>query len=210
MGDWNLKEFKALCIKSGLYKLLSYSESLAFKYLAAKYHKGIIQQKLNEIALDVSLEKLLASDFEIAFELDSLMLTLNSMWDILGQLLNECFIHEDVGKVKFDTISKDCSNLLPIEIKSTLCNIRGDHLYTTIKEYVNVSKHRYAIKGETEVSFRETNRKISYITQEFEYKQGQKQRLTPNKAFKCLEFVGKSVDQVGFEIHKEVKLGHVT
>ena len=214
MGVWNLREFKALCLNSGLDKQLFYTESLAFKWEAAKYHKGIIQQKMNE-SPKLSPNKLLAYDFEIAFELDALMSALNSIWDILAQLLNECFIRHkiDASSVSFNILSdtnKDYRKLIPTEVRHITNNIPRSPPYPTIKDYVNVSKHRYAIKGEIDVDYREIPTRVSYKTQQFECKKGQRRRLTPNKAFKCLEFVGKSVDQVGAEVQKEVKLGQVT
>jgi len=213
MGAWNLPEFKATCVNSGLDKLWFYTESLAFKYAAAKYHTKIIQQKINEAVPVLSLDKLLASDFEIAFELDALMAALNSIWDILAQLLNECFIKIHTSEISFSEFSdpkKDFYKSIPPEIQSILDSIRGNHLYATIKDYVNVSKHIYAIKGEIEVDFRETPTRVSYKTREFEHKKGQRRRLTPDKAFKCLEFAGKSVAQIGVKIHETVKLGNIT
>ncbi len=85
MGAWNLKAFKTLCLNSGFDKAWFYTESLAFKWNAAIYHKGKIQQKINEVNYNSFLEKAPAYDYEIAFELDALMVTLNSIWDILGQ-----------------------------------------------------------------------------------------------------------------------------
>ena len=211
MGNWNLRKFKALCLNRGLDRLSFYTESLAFKYNAALYHKDIIERKMQNVkdkGMKLPPEKIAALDLEIAFEFDALMLTLNSTWDILGQLLNERFIRPkiDTTCVSFDRVSdptKAHRQSIPPEIQSLLDSIRGNCLYSMIKDYVNVSKHRYAIKGEIEVDFGETPTRVSYKTQEFEYKRGQRRRLTPDKAFKCLEFVGKSVDQVGAEVQKE-------
>jgi len=212
VGAWNLREFKALCLDLGLERLLFYTESLALKYNAAIYHKDVIQRRISELGLEFSLHKSLSADSEIAFELDALMAALNSMWDILGQLLNGCFIRPemDTGKVTFNKVSRDYVEVMPSEIQSILSHIRGNHLYSTIKDYVDVSKHRHAIKGEVNVDFRETPTRVSYETQEFEYKRGRRHTLTPNEAFKCLEFVGESVDQIGAKIHEAVKLGNVT
>lgn len=212
MGAWNLKEFNTLCLDSGFDKALFYTSSLAFKWHASIYHKDKIQQKIDEISPKSFLEKAPAYDLEIAFELDALMTTLNSMWDILGQLINECLIRpkRDTSEMYFDDVFKFCWDSIPSEIQPILKSIRGNALYHTIKAYANVSKHRYAIKGEVHMDVSKKPTKVSYVIQEFEYKKGEWHRLTPDKTFKCLEFVGKSVDQIGAKIHESIKLGNVT
>ena len=202
MGAWNLKEFKTLCLDSGLDKTWFYTKSLAFKWNAAIYHKDKIQQKIDEINPQSFLEKAPAYDLEIAFELDALMTTLNSMWDILGQLINECLIRpkRDTSKMYFDDVFKCCWNSIPSEIQPILKSIRGNELYRIIKAYANVSKHRYAIQGEVYMDMGKKPTKVSYVIPEFEYK----------KTFECLDFVGKSVDQIGARIHESIKLGNIT
>ncbi len=210
MGDWNLKEFKTLCVNSRLDKAWFYTESLAFKWRAAVYHKGNIQQKVGELNFNSFLEKAPAYDYEIAFELDALMATLNSMWDILGQLINECFIRPkiDASKMYFDNIFNCHWNSISPEIQPILKPIRGNELYHIIKAFANVSKHRHAIQGEIHMDVSEKPTEVSYVTTEFEYK-GKWHKLTLDDAFRYLEFVGKSVDQVGAKIHELVKLGNI-
>ncbi len=212
MSAWNLKEFKTLCLNSGFDKALFHTESLAFKWNAAIYHKGKIQQKISEINVNSSLEKAPVYDYEIAFELDALMVTINSMWDILGQLINECFIHPkiDASKMYFDDIFKCHWGSMPPEIQPLLKPIRGNALYRTIKAFANVSKHRYAIQGEIYMDVSKKPTEVEYVTTEFEYKKGEWHKLTLDSASSCLEFVGKSVDQVGAKIHELVKLGNIT
>ena len=204
MGAWNLKEFKALCLNSGFDKAWFYTESLAFKWNAAIYHKGKIQQKMDELSSKTFLEKAPAYDYEIAFELNALILTLSSMWDILGQLVNECFIRPkiDASKVHFDDIFKCYWDSIPPEIQQTLKPIRGNALYRIIKAFANVSKHRYAIQGEVNMDVSEKPAQKSYVTTEFEHKKGEWHKLTQDKAFRCMEFVGKSVDQIGAKLHE--------
>ena len=208
MGDWNLTEFKTLCLNSGLDKLLFYTKSLALNWHAVIYHKNNIKRKIDEIGPQSFLAKAPAYEIEIAFELQALMTTLNSMWDILGQLINECFIRpkKDARKMYFDDIFKCYWDSIPSEIQTILKRIRGDTLYRRIKAYANVSKHRYAIQGEIHMDLSEKPTKISYVIPEFEYKNGEWHKLTLDKAFKCLEFVGTSVDQIGAKIHEFVKL----
>ncbi len=205
MGAWNLKEFKTLCLNSGFDEALFYTNSLAVKWNAAIYHKGKIQQKIKEINSTSFLEKAPAYDYEIAFELDALMLTLNSVWDILAQLLNERFVKTDSSEVSFSKFSnpKECYyRLIPPEIQQILEPIRGNALYRTIKTFANVSKHRHAPQGEINMDVSKKPANVSYI---IEYKKGKWHKLTPNEAFRCMGFVGKSVDQVGAKIHKLMK-----
>ncbi len=190
MGAWNLKEFKTLCLSSGFDKAWFYTESLAFKWNAVIYYKSKLQQKINEINFNSFLKKAPAYDYEIAFELDALMLTLNSMWDILIGLIDECSCYR---------------NSIPAEIQPILKPIKGNALYRTIKAFANVSKHRHAIQGEINMDVSEKPAKKSYVTTEFEYKKGEWHKLTSDKAFRCMEFVGKSVDQIGAKIHELLK-----
>lgn len=215
MGAWNLKEFKTLCLNSGFDKAWFYTESLAFKWNAAIYHKDNIQKKINEINFNSFLKKAPAYDYEIAFELDALMLTLNSMWDILGQLINECFIRSKIpaSGLYFDNILNNKidnirQNSIPPEIQQILEPIRGNEHYHTIRAFANVSKHRHAIQGAIHMDVSEKPAKVWYVTTEFEDKKGKWHKLTIDDALNCWEFVdrvGKSVDQVGAKIHKLMK-----
>jgi hypothetical protein len=212
MGAWNLKEFKTLCLNSGFDKAWFYTESLAFKWNAAIYHKDNIQQKINEINFNTFLEKGAAYDYEIAFEINALMITLSSMWDILGQLINECFIRPKIptSSLYFDNIlnnkiSDIQQNSIPTEIKRFLKPIQVDENYHKIRAFANVSKHRHAIQGEIHMDVSEA--KKSYVITKFEYKE-KWYNLTLDDASRCWEFmdnVGKSVDQIGTKIHELVK-----
>ncbi len=214
MGAWNLKEFKTLCLNSGFDEALFYTNSLAIKWNAAIYHKHNIQQKMAELDSNSFLAKAPAYDHEIAFELDALMVTLNSIWDILGQLINECFIRPKIpaSKLYFDNIlnnkiSDIRQNSIPPEIHQILKPIHGDEHYHKIRAFANVSKHRHAIQGEIYMDVSEKPTKKSYVTTEFEYKR-KWYKLTVDDAFSCWEFVnkvGKSVDQIGAKIHELLK-----
>ncbi|HUV46465.1 MAG TPA: hypothetical protein VMW45_05305 [Dehalococcoidia bacterium] len=209
MGAWNLKEFKILCLNSGFDKALFYTNSLAVKWNAAIYHKHNIQQKMVELNFNSVLAKGPAYDYEIAFELDALMLTLNSMWDILGQLINECFIRPKIpaSDVYFDKILNRYLNSIPPEIQDILKPIQGNKHYHTIRAFANVSKHRHVIPGEIHMDFSDKPAQKSYVITELEYN-GEWYKLTLADGFECWKFVnevGKSVDQVGAKIHKLMK-----
>jgi len=165
MGAWNLKEFKTFCLNSGLDKALHYTNSLAFKWNAAKYHKGNILQKIKEITPSSFLEKAPAYDYEIAFELDALMASLNSMWDILGQLVNECFISPkiEMNIMFFNDIYNCYWDSIPKVLQQTLTPIKGNELYNIIKTFNTTSKHRGAPKGEIYMDVSENISQVSYI-----------------------------------------------
>jgi len=214
MGAWNLKEFKTLCLSSGLDKAWFYTENLTLKWNAAIYHKDNIQKKIAELNFNSFLEKAPAYDYEIAFELNALMTTLNSMWDILGQLINECFIRPKIraSSLYFDNILNNKidnirQNSIPPEIHQILKSIQGNKHYHTIKAFANVSKHRQAIQGAIHIDVSEKPTKKSYVTTEFEYKE-KWYKLTIDDAFRCWQFmddVGNPVDQLGAKIHELVR-----
>ncbi len=209
MGAWNLKEFKALCLSSRFDKAWFFTESLAFKWNAAIYHKDNIQKKMAELNFNSFLVKAPAYDYEIAFELNALMTTLNSMWDILGQLINECFIRPRIraSKMYFYDIFECYWDSIPPEIQQILKPIQGNEHYRTIRAFANVSKHRHKIQGEINIDVTEKPAKKSYVTTKFEC-DGKWEQLTLDDASRCWEFMdemGKSVDRIGAKIQKLLK-----
>jgi len=134
--------------------------------------------------------------FIIDCELNSLMLSLNSIFDILGQLINECFItpKTPIEEVKFDNIVTAKS--IPNNLKGFLKSVKGNTHYQMIRAYANVSKHRHVIQGTNNINFTKIPAAISYKSTEFEHK-GKLHTLTHEKAFECWEFVGKSLVQLG-------------
>jgi len=209
LGNWNLKEFKQICLQKEFNELLHYTESLAFKWQAAIYHKDNIEEKINGLQTDFSLEKAARYDYEIIFEADALLTVLNSMWDILAQIINECFIHKEIKKVYFCTILVNNHNLIPAQVKSYLVEIEEAELYKTIKAYCNTSKHRYAVRGNTDTDVSKKPYDVKFIVDEFEYN-GKRYKLTQKKVLECYKFAGKSFDTVGNEIHKLLKSGDIT
>ncbi len=215
MGAWNLKEFKTLCHDLGLDKACLYAHSLSVRWSAARYHKRNIQQsinklnKINETRIITFPNDVAEYTSEFNFELDALMLTLNSIFDILGQLINECFINPKIpiGKVKFDNVVNHSS--IPSELKLILNPIRGNPLYQKIRAYANVSKHRYVIQGTNHIDFTKIPTTVSYESTEFEYND-EWHELTLDTAFNCWKFVGKSVIKVGTRTHELVKVGNFT
>jgi len=209
MGAWNLKEFKTLCLNSGLDKACLYADSLSIRWGAARYHKRNIQQKINELNIETFPKKVADYTSEFNFELDALMLTLNSIFDISGQLINECFINPKIPirSVKFADVVNHSS--IPSELKSILNDIKGKTLYQKIRAYANVSKHRYVIQGINRIDFTKIPTTVSYESTEFEYRD-EWHKLTLDTAFKCWKFVGESLIQVGIKIQELVKAGNFT
>jgi hypothetical protein len=206
MGVWKVKEFNALCHDLGLDKACLYADSLSIRWSAARYHKQNIQQKINELNIETFPEKVADYTSQFNFEFDALMLTLNSMWDILGQLINECFIRPkiDANKMYFDDIFKCYWDSIPSELKPILTSIKGNALYQKIKAYANVSKHKYVIQGTNQIDFTKIPTTVSYEA-EFEYRRGEWHKLTLDAAVKCCKFAGESVIQVGTKTQELVK-----
>ena len=211
MDVWKVKEFNALCHDLGLDKACLYADSLSTRWGAARYHKRNIQQKINELKIETFLKKGADYTSEFNFELDALMLILNSMWDILGQVINECFIRPkiDASKMYFNDIFKCYWDSIPPEIQQILKPIKGNALYQKIKAYANVSKHRYVIQGTNRIDFTKIPTTVSYESTEFEYND-EWHKLTLDTAFKCWKFVGESLIQVGIKIQELVKAGNFT
>ena len=209
MDVWKVKDFIALCHDLGLDKACLYANSLSIRWSAAGYHGRNIQQKISELNIETFPKKVADYASEFNFELDSLMLTLNSTFDILGQLINECFINPKipVDDVIFDKLFNHSS--IPSELKPILTCIKGDKLYQNIRAYANVSKHRYVIQGTNHIDFTRIPTTVSYESIEFEYRD-EWYKLTYDTAFKCWKFVGKSLIKAGTKIQELVKAGNFT
>jgi len=207
MDVWKVKEFNALCHDLGLDKACLYADSLSIRWSAARYHKRNIQQKINELNIETFPKKVADYTSEFNFELDALMLTLNSIFDILGQLINEFFINPKIpiGSVKFDNVVNHSS--IPSELKLILNPIKGKPLYQKIRAYANVSKHRYVIQGTNRIDFTKIPTTVSYESTEFEYRD-EWHKLTLDTALNCWKFVGESLIQVGIKIQELVKAGN--
>jgi len=210
MGVWKVKDFNAICRDLGLDKACLYADSLSTRWLSARYHKSNIQQNMDEMKdIKSFLKNMSYYSFTINFELDALMLSLNSIFDILGQLINECFISPKIpiDRVKFDKVVNH--NSIPDDLRQILKSIKKDPLYQKIKAYANISKHRYVIQGDNNIDFTQIPTTISYKSTEFEYN-GKWHELTHDTAFRCWKFVGESLIQAGNMIQELVKSGSFT
>ena len=210
MDVWKVEEFNALCHDLGLDKACLYAGSLSIRWSAIRYHKSNIQQNMDEMKdIKSFLKNMSYYSFTVNFELDALMLTLNSIFDILGQLINECFINPKIpiGSVKFDDVVNHSS--IPSELKSILNDIKGNTLYQKIRAYANVSKNRYVIQGTNHIDFTKIPTTVSYESTEFECRD-EWHKLTLDTAFNCWKFVGKSVIKAGTKTQELVKAGNFT
>jgi hypothetical protein len=202
MFAWNPKEFNKLCKQAGLKGASVYIGSLVVKKWAAYYHKENFQKKLSELkkkGLGFAPLRTLQYEKEIAFEIDALMVTLNSIWDILAQLINECFAKIDSNEVSFNKFANPkeyCHKLIPSEIQPLLISIRSNTLYRTINCYANVSKHKYLPSGDIYMDVSAKPRKVSYVISQFNYKKGEWHDLSDDKALKCYDFMIKSINQI--------------
>jgi len=210
MRKWSIKDFNAICRDLGLDKACLYADSLSFRWLDARYHRSNIQQKMDEMK-DVGsfIEKGAESTFIIDCELNALMLSLNSIFDILGQLINECFIKPKmrIDCVTFNKVVNHIST--PDQLKSILNSIKGDTLYQIIRAYSNVSKHRHVIQGTNNIDFTKIPTTVSYKSTEFEYK-GEWHILTHDTVFRCYKFASESLVQIGNTTQGLVKARNFT
>jgi hypothetical protein len=204
MGAWKVEEFNSLCHDLGLDKASIYSNSLSIRWSEARYHKQNIKQKINGLEIETFPETVSDYTSQFNFELDALMLTLNSIFDIMGQLLNECFIRPKMSAddVKFDEVVNHSS--IPSELKPILTSIKGNALYRKIKAYADVSKHKHVIQGTNQIDFTRIPTTVSYET-EFEYRNGEWHKLTLDAAIECWKFVGESVIRVGTKTQELLK-----
>jgi hypothetical protein len=195
----------------GLESAQKYASSLVLKKCDTLYHKKNVEKRLSEIQekrLKLSTGKLIEYEFEITFELDALVSTLNTVWDVLAQLINECFIRIDICNVSFTKFSNPKHpyyKLVPPKIQRILTSIRGNTLYRDIYCFTNISKHRYAVSGELVIDFSKESQSISYSTVKLEYKKREWHTFTDEKAFKCVGFMIDSVNRVGFTINQLLK-----
>ena len=203
METWNKREFRALCEQANN-DGIRFAESLSLKYLAARdYHQKNILQKLEEAKAFKELSDLTCLDFEIAWELDAFMNALNSVFDLLAQLINECLRlpRLPVEKVEFLEVSKWD---VPKDIRCKVASVAKDEWFLRIRDYCNVSKHHYAIKGDVHVEFGDPDTHTGYRTKEFDYKARVAQCISDRELEGCLKFVGRSVNEIGALLNHEL------
>ena len=203
MKTWNIKEFRTLCEQANN-EGVKFAESLSLKFLAARdYHQKNILQKLEEAKVLKEPSDLVRLDFEIAWELDAFMNALNSMFDLLAQLINECLClpRLPVEKGEFCKASKWD---VPKDVRCKVASMAEDEWFLRIRDYCNVSKHHYAIKGDVHVEFGNPDTHTGYRTKEFDYKARVAQCITDQELGGCLKFVGRSVNEIGALLNHEL------
>lgn len=206
MGTWNIKEFKDLC-KQANRDGAKFAESLAVRFLAARdYHQKNILQKLEEAKSLRDPKDLLRLDHEIAWELDAFMNALNSNFDFLAQLTNECLRKPKLDVTKVDPCHLNWmrGNGIADSVSNKFEDMAKDKWFTKIHDYCNVSKHHYAIKGDVHVEFGDARVKTGYHTKEFDFKQRCAQRMSDSELRDCIAFVGKYVDEIGVLLNREL------
>lgn len=204
MGIWNIMEFKTLCEQAHI-DGVPFAESLAVKYMASQgYHGKNILDKLKEAEALKSPEDLARLDMEIAWELDAFMNALNSMFDILAQLINECLCSPKlpVGDVDIYKV-KDWD--VPREIIEIIDNATTNEQFDMIRGYCNVSKHHYAIKGGVHVDFSGSDIKTNYYSNKFTNKSKDTKYINAHELSNYLKFAGGVVDQVGMLLNRELR-----
>jgi hypothetical protein len=206
MGTWNIKEFKDLC-KQANRDGAKFAESLAVRFMAARdYHQKNIFQKLEEAKSLRDSNDLCRLDYEIAWELDAFMNALNSIFDFLAQLINECLRKPklDVAKVDPCRFNWMRGNGIADSVSNKFEDMVKDKWFTKIHDYCNVSKHHYAIKGDVNVEFGDARVKTWYYTKEFDFKQRCAQHISASELKDYLVFVGNYVNEIGVLLNHEL------
>ena len=203
-SKWNTRQFKELGKEAGN-EGVRYAESLSLKFIAARdYRQQNTLQKLKYAKEFKELEDLPRLDFEIAFEMDAFMNALNSMFDFLAQILNECLRppKSPVEEVNFGKISK--WDDVPEDLRCKFIRMAKNEWFLKIRDYCNVSKHHYAIKGDVHVEFLDHERHTGYQTKEFNYGKRIAQSISNQEINGCLKFVGRSVNGIGVILNQEL------
>jgi len=203
-SKWNIREFRALCEQANN-EGVRFAESLSLKFIAARdYHHKNILQKLKEAKEFKDLKDLTRLDFEIACEMDAFMNALNSTFDLLAQLVNECLrsSKSPAAKIEFHKISK--WDDVPEGIRCKVARMAKNEWFLKIRDYCNVSKHHQVIKGDVHVEFLDLEIHTGYHTKEFNYRKRIAQSISDRELDGCLKFVGRSVNGIGVILNQEL------
>jgi len=203
-SKWSISEFKVLCEQANN-EGYRFAESLAIKFRAARdYHQKTILQKLEEAQGLREPNKLTRLDFEITCEIDAFMNALNSIFDLLAQLVNECLRSpkSPVAKVNIHKTSEwdDVSEDLRCKILKMVKN----EWFLKIRDYCNVSKHHRVIKADVQVDFFDKAIHTGFLTNKFDYGERTAQSISNREIEGCLKFVGRSVEGIGVILNEEM------
>jgi hypothetical protein len=193
MNKRDLRPFKKFCLKHGRQELWISVESYLFRDLAALYHISNIRDRLEKIKQPSNIQEAPKIELELRFEVDALMLALNSMIAIVAQIINEAVLAQKLPaiEVNLETVKKGPN--LPPAFKAHIDKICGNAFYREIREYCNTTKHIRAIGGQVSVYLYEPVQS-TYETGEVGNKQPFK--LDVSDLENCRRFVKEHIEKL--------------
>lgn len=170
MAKLDLHPLKEFCSQHNQQELWEFIRSCIFRNWAAKYHLSNIRDKLEIAEQPPNIQKIANVELQLQAEVDALMLTLNSMFALAAQIVNEAILEPKLptDEVKLEELSQ--SKTLPGDFKEHFAQLRGSHIYNRIRKYSNISKHIKAIGGQLDVDFGQDITQVDYKTDEFDVK----------------------------------------
>lgn len=188
----DLRPLKEFCYAHEREELWAFVESYLFRDLAALYHISNIRDKLETVKQPPDIQTVLKVEQELSFEVDALILTLNSMFDLMLQIINEAFLTptETVRCKDWKELKKRPS--FPSNVVQYIDQARGHATYQKVKDYSNISKHIRAIQGRLTIDFRPDTPQTDYTTGEFGFKQCT--ALNVDDLEKCREFTKETLE----------------
>jgi len=192
----DLQALKKFCDIHKRQELWSFVESCIFRYWAALYHLSNIRDKLERAREDgrSRIEDVLKLEKELLFEVDALMLSLNSMFAIVAQVINEGLLVEKLHVTDVDLKEVSTSGDLPADLREELRLMMGDTFYQRITCYSNTSKHIRAVRGQLSIDFRPETPEADYKINEFRLKQPL--RLDYDKIEACWRFASGKIERL--------------
>lgn len=175
MAKLDLRHLKKFCYAHDRQGLWVFIESYLFRDHAALYHISNIRERLEAAKQPQPsyIQKVYKTEIELPFEVDALMLTLNSMIDLALQIINEAFLSspkkpEDLRWKDWDKLKK--SPGFPSKVAELIDSLRDHPTKQKIREYSNISKHIRVIRGQLTIDFRPHTPQTDYTTAVFGFK----------------------------------------
>jgi len=192
MAKLDLHPLKDFCSVHNQQELWEFVSSYVFRDRAALYHLSNIRDRLEIAGQPSNIHKIAKVESEIRFEIDALMLTLNSMFAIAAQIVNEAVLRPKLSTAKVGLEELTQSTTLPDDFRRHFVQLRGSHVYSKIRTYSNISKHIKVVGGQLNVDFRQDITQVDYKTDEFNVKEPMV--LSIGDLEECRKFTKESIE----------------
>ncbi len=173
MTKLDLHHFRQFCDTHSRQELWVSVESYILRDWAALYHISNIRERLETGKRPQSsyIQKISKIEKELLFETDALMLTLNSMFGLALQIVNQAFISPPIAQeyLKWKNLEKHPD--FPPNIRGYIQPFWNHPTCQKIRDYSNISKHIRAIHGQLTIDFRQDVSQTDYTTVKFGSKQ---------------------------------------